>query len=129
MFMFNFRIPKGIQREEIEKTLNALLAEFGARHGVTFSDQRYLDSPLYKDPKDSFVQRLLKVYNTVTGESRQAESMGGGTYAKRIPNAVVFGPKLADEEYLGHQPNENISLRTLIRNIEILTHTMVEFGL
>jgi acetylornithine deacetylase/succinyl-diaminopimelate desuccinylase-like protein len=128
MFMFNFRIPKGIDLIKVEATLNARLKEFSDKYGVHFSDQRYLDAPLYNDPQGPFVQRLLSIYNRVTGENRQAESTGGGTYAKRIPNAVVFGPKMPDTEYLGHQPNEHIKLSTLNRNIEVLTYTMSEFA-
>jgi acetylornithine deacetylase/succinyl-diaminopimelate desuccinylase-like protein len=33
------------------------------------------------------------------------------------------------EEYLGHRPNENISIATLSKNLEILTETMAEFAL
>jgi len=89
----------------------------------------YISAPLYNDPGSPFVQRLLAIYNAVTGEKRMPQSIGGGTYAHRIPNAVVFGPALPDEEYLGHQPNELLKVSTLIRNIEILTHTMFDFGL
>jgi len=72
---------------------------------------------------------LLGIYNSVTREDRKPESIGGGTYARRLPNAVVFGPALPDEEYLGHQPNEYFLISTLMKNVEILTHTMVEFGM
>ena len=129
LFMFNFRIPKGMDEQNIEKTLQARYDEFAAATGVRLHATHYISSPLYNDPESPFVQRLLGIYNSVSGEQRVPESIGGGTYAKRIPNAVVFGPALPDEEYLGHQPNEHIKISTLIRNIEILTHTMFDFGM
>ncbi len=129
MFMFNFRIPRGMDEQNIEKTLQTRYDEFATATGVRLHATHYISSPLYNDPESPFVQRLLGIYNSVTGEHRLPESIGGGTYAKRIPNAVVFGPALPDEEYLGHQPNERIEISTLIRNIEILTHTMFEFGM
>ncbi|MBI4536175.1 MAG: hypothetical protein HY708_07840, partial [Ignavibacteriae bacterium] len=129
MFMFNFRVPKGIEKERIERELQSRYAAFNASHGVQLGVFHYLSDPLFTDPKSEFVQRLLKIYNSITKENRQPQSIGGGTYAKRIPNAVVFGPAMPDEEYLGHQPNEYLKISTLIRNIEVLTHTMVNFGL
>jgi predicted dipeptidase len=129
MFMFNFRIPKGIKSAAIERKLNSLLAKFGKEHGFKFSDTRYMSDAHYFDRKSPLVQKLLKIYNSVTKENQHAQSIGGGTYAHRIPNAVVFGPALPEEEYLGHRPNEYFLISTLVRNIEILTHTMVEFGM
>ncbi len=129
MFMFNFRVPRGIEQTEIEHELQSRFDSFGKKYGVKFSDTRYLSKALYSDPQSPFVQKLLTIYNSITKENRPAQSIGGGTYAKRIPNAVVFGPALPDEEYLGHQPNEYFLISTLVKNIEILTHTMVEFGM
>lgn len=128
-YMFNFRIPKGIDSTKVVNAIDSRFEEFGKKHGFKFSDQRYITKPLYNDPNSPFVQKLLGIYNSLTGENRKAESIGGGTYAKRIPNAVVFGPALPDEEYLGHRPDEYFEISTLLKNIEILTHTMVEFGM
>ena len=129
MFMFNFRMPRGVELAAIETSLTVRFQDFSNAYGVNFSITKYIDSPLYNDPNSVFVQRLLRIYNSITGENRKPQSTGGGTYAKRIPNAVVFGPVMPDEEYLGHQPNEHMKISTLIRNIEILTHTLVEFGM
>ena len=129
MFMFNFRIPKGIKSAAIERKLNTLFSKFGKEHQFTFTDTRYMSDAHYFDPQSPLVQKLLAIYNSITKEKQNAQSIGGGTYAHRIPNAVVFGPALPEEEYLGHRPNECFLISTLVRNIEILTHTMVEFGL
>ncbi len=128
MFMFNFRIPRGISLETVRQSVAARKTDFEQQHEVRFSEASYYSEALYNDPDGPFVRRLLRIYNSVTGENRVAESMGGGTYAKRLPNSVVFGPKLVGEEYLGHQPDEHVSLETLTRNIEILTHTLAEFA-
>ncbi|MEK9136412.1 MAG: Sapep family Mn(2+)-dependent dipeptidase [Bacteroidota bacterium] len=129
MFMFNFRVPKGMERKRIEQALQKRYGEFNKRYGVKLKATHYISSAVYTDPASPFVQKLLGIYNSVTGENRQPQSIGGGTYAKRLPNAVVFGPAMPDEEYLGHQHNEHIKISTLIRNIELLTHAMVEFGM
>ncbi len=129
MFMFNFRVPRGTEQKKLEGAINSRIASFGKEHGCSFTDTRYMSDAHYFDPESPFVQKLLGIYNSVTGENRKPQSIGGGTYAHRIPNAVVFGPALPDEEYLGHQPNEYFLISTLVKNIEILTHTMVEFGM
>lgn len=129
MFMFNFRLPRGIERAKTEQALNSRFEKFGKQHGFKFSDTRYMSDAHYFDPESPLVQKLLGIYNSITKENRKAQSIGGGTYARRLPNAVVFGPALPDEEYRGHQPNEYFLISTLVKNIEILTHTMVEFGM
>jgi len=129
MFMFNFRIPKGTNLGETRKTIEGHLGDFSRKWKIEFSPQMYFSEPLYNDPDTPFIRKLLDIYSDVTGEKGTARSMGGGTYARRIPNSVVFGPNLESDEYLGHQPNERISLKALTRNIEILTHTLAVFGL
>lgn len=129
LFMFNFRVPKGADLEKIRTTLESRVRDFSAEAGIGFSRQLYLSEALYNDPNSPLVNKLLNIYGDVTGEVERPRSMGGGTYARRIPDAVVFGPNLPGDEYLGHQPNESITLRALTRNIEILTHTLVMFGL
>ena len=127
--MFNFRIPKGVELDAIEDSLATRYRQFDKDNSTATKHTHYLSEPLFNDPSSAFVTKLLTVYNEVTGENRHAQSIGGGTYAKRIPNAVVFGPAMPDEEYTGHQPNEFLSISTLERNIEILIHTMVLLGL
>lgn len=129
LFMFNFRVPRGIDSAAIVNALESRFEKFGKDHGFTFSDTRYIGSAHYIDPNTPFVHQLLAIYNSITKEHRQAQSIGGGTYAHRLPNAVVFGPALPEEEYLGHRPNEYFLVSTLVKNIEILTHTMVQFGM
>lgn len=70
-------------------------------------------APLFVDPKSPLVEKLLKAYKNVTGIEAQAESTGGGTYCRSIPNAVSFGPNFPGEPDLDHQPNEMMTLANL----------------
>jgi dipeptidase D len=124
----NLRVPKGITTPRMEREIDTRIEAFQKARRVTFGMRKYLEDALYQDPDSPFVQRLLRVYNRVTGENRKAQSISGGTYAKRLPNALVFGPAMPDEEYLGHQPNEHIRISTLSKNLEILTEAMAEFA-
>lgn len=37
---------------------------------------------------------LTDIYNELTGENKEPYTMGGGTYARKLPNAISFGPGL-----------------------------------
>lgn len=129
MFMFNYRIPRGITLAQVDAALRKRYDSFEKAHGVKLVERRITSEPLYNDPQGEFIQELLGIYNRLTGENLVPRSIGGGTYAKRIPNAVVFGPNMPGDEYFGHQPNEHIRLEVLEKNIEILTHTLALFAL
>lgn len=86
--------------------------------------------------KDSFfVQALTNAYNMVTGEDAQPYTMGGGTYARKIPNAVAFGAGLAyDHTVLGlpeghglyHCPDESYSVSLMKKGLEIYIMSLLE---
>ena len=47
---------------------------------------------------------------------------GGGTYAKRLPNAIAFGMWFPDKPYPGHDVDE----RTPIEDLRKGTHVLLE---
>ncbi|MDP4159822.1 MAG: dipeptidase PepV, partial [Bacillota bacterium] len=62
-------------------------------------------------PKDShLVQSLLKAYADVTGLEPFAFAIGGGTYAKALPQGVAFGPVFPGEPEVIHCADEYISI-------------------
>lgn len=76
-------------------------------------------APHYVDPESELVQSLLKVYEECTGQEGYCISIGGGTYARAIENAVTFGCEFPGTEMLAHQPNESISLDELLLNAKL----------
>jgi dipeptidase D len=129
MLMYNIRIPRGISVDSLQQAIQTCYENFDRENQVQLRTHHYFSEPHYVDPSDPFVRDLLHIYNTITQENGVASSMGGMTYAHRLPNAVVFGPAMPEDTYTGHAADEYIPLPTLIRNIEILTHTMIEFGM
>ena len=75
--------------------------------------------PLYVDPSTDFLKCLARAYEEVTGEKAEFKAIGGTTYAKAVPNAVSFGPLFPGEEELAHQPNERISINSLVKMSEV----------
>ena len=72
-------------------------------------------APLLVDAKHPLIQNLQKAYREVTGEEPKLLAIGGGTYAKAIPNTVAFGAEFPGEPMLAHKANEKISLESLAK--------------
>jgi len=80
---------------------------------------------LYKSPDSPLVRTLMQVYKDYTGDmDAQPKSIGGGTYAKAIPNTVAFGAAFADDEDCIHKPNEYVKVDRLMDNARILANAM-----
>lgn len=83
---------------------------------------------LYIEPSTKFIKKLQKVYKDKTGKEPCLISYGGGTYAKSLKNIVAFGPIFEGEPDLDHQPNECMSIDSLIKNVQIIAAAMVELA-
>ncbi len=70
------------------------------------------------------IQKLKKVYEEVTGEKAELISIGGGTYARAIDNAVAFGPLLPGRPVLAHERDEYIDIDDLITITKIYARAM-----
>lgn len=92
-------------------------------------------------PKESpIVELLTGVFNQATGEERQSYVMGGGTYARKLPNAVAFGlggikeseeEALLRKEYIeeghggAHEPDEVLNINTFMQGLKIYARAMI----
>ena len=85
--------------------------------------------PLYV-PKDNFlVERLMEVYRKETGDTQSEPiTIGGGTYARAMKNAVAFGPVFPNQEELAHQKDEYISIEHLMKITKIYAHALYELA-
>lgn len=79
---------------------------------------------LYMPPEHPLVSKLLKVYTDCTGLEPTPKSIGGGTYAKMIPNVLAFGPIFPGDEVREHKPDEFMELSRLKDNANILAEAM-----
>lgn len=85
-------------------------------------------NPLYVSPDAEFIKKLQKVYEEKVGEKAELISIGGGTYAKSMPNIVAFGPIFKDEPLVEHVPDEFIPVDTLIKNVQIMAAAIYELA-
>ena len=76
--------------------------------------------PLYISPDTPFIQKLQRVYTECTGQEAKLHAIGGGTYAKAMPNIVAFGPVFPGEEAREHEADEFADLDNLTRSAQIM---------
>ena len=80
---------------------------------------------LYMPAESDLIQRLMKVYTDCTGDyESKPKSIGGGTYAKMLPNVVAFGPIFPGDEVREHKPDEYMELSRLLDNGNIIAEAM-----
>ena len=51
-------------------------------------------------------------------------AIGGGTYAKAIPNVVAFGPIFPGDEVREHKPDEFMEIDRLMENVHIFAEAL-----
>ena len=86
------------------------------------------EPPLYFDPDNEMIQSMLEVYHVFENKDAVPIAIGGGTYAKTIPNLVAFGPVFPDMENLCHQPNEYVELKRLRQMMSIYANALYKLA-
>jgi len=91
-------------------------------------------APNYFPKEHPAVEILTDVYNEITGEQKECFVMGGGTYARKLPNAFAYGvggmketesdralkAKLFRKGHGGaHEPDEGLNVRQLLEAMKI----------
>lgn len=85
--------------------------------------------PLYVAKDDFLVQKLMKVYRDQTQDtSSEPITIGGGTYARAMSNAVAFGPMFPGQEDVAHQKDEYISIEHLMKITKIYAQALYELA-
>ncbi len=84
---------------------------------------------IYMPPENRLIQTLSKVYEQCTGEKAELLCIGGGTYAKAMPNCVAFGPSFLDDEAVMHKPDEYVDIEHLLKVTNIYANAMYELSI
>lgn len=105
--------------------LDAKVQAYNAAHGAHLVAGGWFgDEPLSFDPNGKLVKRLLAAYARATGRADPPAISGGGTYAKRIPNAIAFGMWFPGKPYPGHDVDEKVELGDLHLGVEVLLEAL-----
>ncbi len=115
----NYRYPVTFCFEDCGPKVRKAFEEQGFVLGAKF----YKDK-LYVPKEEPLVQKLLGVYRDATGDTSEPKCIGGGTYAKEIPNIVAFGCMFDGDPVVEHCPDEFITIENLMINTKIIANAM-----
>ncbi|MCL2539112.1 MAG: hypothetical protein FWE66_02120, partial [Oscillospiraceae bacterium] len=120
----NVRYPTAIAPDVLEQKIDA------AAGGAGFRARGMKNMPpFYLEPELPAVKLLTDIYNELTGSSDAPYLMSGGTYARKLKNAVAFGPEIPGREYpdwvgTAHMKNEAINIDDVMLSTEIYTEVL-----
>lgn len=85
--MLNIRYPSVFSFEQIIERVGAVAEE----HGFFVSEAQNKYPPYLYDPECEIISLLHTAASSVTGSDKAPYTMGGGTYANCLKNAIPFG--------------------------------------
>ena len=113
------RYPQNGVHEEVLARIKEKLALYGLEV-LSYTKEKKLYVP-----KDSeLIQKLMKVYRRETKRDEKPMAIGGGTYAKEMPNCVAFGCEFPGKNHHMHEENELISLDDLLTAAAIYAQSL-----
>ena len=120
--LFNIRYNVDTNGESLRDRAAAKLSPLGA------SVEIVRDSPPLYFPADSpLVRTIVDVYEAETGERKEPGAMGGGTYARAVPNTISIGTSwIGDGD--AHGPDERIKVDHLLKIAKIYGHILYQLA-
>lgn len=116
------RVPVDNYEQTIAQKLDSAL------EGTNLGYEIPVTGKIHYVPSNSvLVSTLMNSYRKFTGDmENQAYSIGGGTYAKFMDNAVAFGPQFIGREDVDHQADEYVLVEDYTTAIAIYAHAIYE---
>lgn len=113
---YNLRVPLDTHVEVIKKGFEDGLSQYST---LKLGDLHY--SPRhFIDPSSDLIVNLMEAYQSLSGDyETKPFTIGGGTYARTMSNAVAFGPNFPNRPDVCHQPDEHIFLEDFVKWIAI----------
>ncbi len=119
----NIRYPITNTVEEVYEGIKNQIDGTGI--GIIETDHK---KPIYLPKDHVLVQKLMKVYRDFTGDNSEPITIGGGTYARAMDNAVAFGPLFPGQPELAHQKDEFIAIEDLVKITKIYANAIYELA-
>lgn len=120
----NCRIPLDSLFDVIEENVTKAANKYGYSYEEISKSKRH-----YVNPNGSLVSTLMNVYKEVTHDDVNTPfTIGGGTYAREIGNAVAYGPVMVGREDVCHIANEYMYLSDFYDAIKIYTKAIYELS-
>ena len=119
----DIRYPVTATEETVSERISSSLSGTGVRANTVKHDL-----PLNFPPDSALIQKLRAVYKDYTGDTSPPVAIGGGTYARRLPNIVAFGPYRPGQPPPIHVPDEFISCEDLISDAKIYARAIYQLA-
>ncbi|HQC30552.1 MAG TPA: dipeptidase PepV [Acholeplasmataceae bacterium] len=124
LITLDIRYPKGITFEEIVVRINRKVEVYK----VSVSRSTNSDM-LYVSPDSKLVKTLMNSYIKHTGDNNaKPVVIGGGTYARSMPNVVAFGPHFPGRPSFIHQRDEYVLVDDLLTATIIYLEALYELA-
>lgn len=128
----DIRYPNDTDSEKIKQSFEQYLKENQIPLDVEIDHD---SKPLFVDPQSELVQTLMDVYRTCSGDAfTPAQTMGGGTYARKLPNFVAFGSEFpnqkTDDVVIGgpHQSDEGMRIDEFKKAVHIYCEAILRLA-
>lgn len=123
---YNIRYPVTLMGSQIHTHASAFLEDQGpANFEITKFDD---SSPLYFPKDHPLVHTIVDVVEQESGERMKPQSMGGGTYARMIPNTVAVGTGWSGDGH-AHEIDERLKVDHLYRMSRIYATILYSLAL
>jgi succinyl-diaminopimelate desuccinylase len=123
--LFNVRYPVTWKGAEVKAKCETHLSKL--RSGWRLADTT--DSPPLYFPLDNpLVKTICEVVREETGEDSAPGVMGGGTYARAIPNTVAIGTSW-DGDGKAHETDERLKVVNLFKMSRIYAHILYRLAM
>jgi succinyl-diaminopimelate desuccinylase len=118
--LFNIRYPVTWKGAELKQKCESHLAKL--KSGFKLVEMS--DSPsLYFPLEHPMVKTIIDVYAEETGELKEPGVMGGGTYARAVPNTVSIGTGW-EGDGKAHETDERLKVEHLFKMSRIYAHIL-----
>lgn len=112
----DIRYPVSLESDKIKKQVKSAFES----HGFTVEITEHME-PVFMDKNGKVIKTLIEAFREVTGIEEGPTVIGGGTYARAMPNIVAFGPIIPGHPCTEHMKNEHISEEDFESALKIYT--------
>lgn len=119
---FSVSYPPCIENSEVEHRIAATLKPEDNLQCI--SDWK----PVFFKKDGTLCQVLQSAYEEISHLDGTPVTTTGGTYAKRMPNIVPFGPSFPGQKGIAHLPDEWMNVEDLMSNARIYALSLLRLG-
>ncbi len=117
---FSVRYPATWEGSAVLKLAQNRMSKLGTEWSADFVSH----SPSLYFPIDHvLVKTIVDVYRAETGDMKEPETMGGGTYARAVPNCVAIGT-CWEGDGDAHETDERIAIASMVKTARIYAHLL-----